>query len=159
MWFFGQKGLITVYRSATISEQNHSTAPAKPNCRSFKGQLKQRENTLIPVKLQCNVKNANQDMSTVHIKAIIIRSGPVYQNKQKNRNILKSKKQNLSSTEQRHQILVKANDSHLKNPASQKLHRNHSAGYCILSIITKKEQDYFSEKSASFHGNSIIQSG
>lgn len=66
------------------------------------------------------MKNAYQDMTAVHIKTIFIRSGSLYQNKQKNKSILKSKNQNLSSTlEQRHQILVKANDSHLKNPASK----------------------------------------
>lgn len=65
------------------------------------------------------MKKAYQDMRAVHIKTIIIRSGPLYQNKQKKKSILKSKNQNLSSTEQRHQILVKANDCHLKNPASK----------------------------------------
>lgn len=58
-------------------------------------------------------------LSAVHIKTIIIRSGPWYQNNLKNKSILKSKNQNLNSTEQRHQILVKANNSHLKNPASK----------------------------------------
>lgn len=63
------------------------------------------------------MKNAYQNMSAVHIKTIT--TSLLYQNKQKNRSTLKSKNQNLSSTEQRHQILVKANDSHLKNPASK----------------------------------------
>lgn len=46
------------------------------------------------------MKNAYQDMSAEHIKTTISRSGPLYQNKQKNKSILKSKNQNLTSTEQ-----------------------------------------------------------
>lgn len=146
MGFLARRGWTKVYTSATISEKTHSTAPAKPNCRSSKGLLKQRENTLISVKLQCNMKKAYQHMSAVHIKTIIIRSGPLYQNKQKKKSLLKSKNQNLSSPEQRSQILAQANDCHLKNPTSKSYTEITQQDTASCQLLPRKNKITFQRK-------------